>query len=121
MKSPQMAVTILAVSIILLGLSLSGILTHVQAQPTPYALTLQRFDFQPVSIVPPGTNTYSSPVTSRTNFVMAFRNGIFQRPCPTGVLPSPGVCDYWISGLVSINYPPGMIQPFDLVSLVYYP
>ena len=93
----------------------------VHAQPTPYALTLQRFDFQPVSIVPPGTNTYSSPVTSRTNFVMAYRNGLFLRPCPTGVLPSPGVCDYWISGLVAVNFPPGMIQPLDLVSLVYYP
>ena len=112
-------IAILAVSIILLGLS--NIFDNVNAQPTPYALTLQRFDFQPVSIVPPGTNTYSSPVTSRTNFVMAYRNGLFLRPCPTGVLPSPGVCDYWISGLVAVNFPPGMIQPLDLVSLVYYP
>jgi hypothetical protein len=94
----------------------------LKAQPPnitqSYGLTLERDDFGPVSIVPPGTNTFGTSVSTRSNFVIVFRNGLLQRACTVG--QSVNACDFSVSGNVTVAYPPGVIQPSDLVSLFFY-
>jgi hypothetical protein len=88
-----------------------------------YGLTLERDDFPPATA---GQTTFSTAVSTRSNFALFFRNGLLQRPCTAGVNPPtfpptvPVPCDYALSGNVTATYGAGIIQAGDLVTIFFY-
>jgi hypothetical protein len=106
--------------IILASVAIGNMLLNAQPPASitqAYGLTLERDDFGPVSFVPPGTNTFTTSISWRSNFLMVFRNGLLQRVCAAGQTVG---CDFTVVSPTTIAYPPGVIQPSDLMSLLFY-
>jgi hypothetical protein len=109
-------IAMLTVAVILMNLP-----TFLHGQPTvtqSYGLTLERDDFPPSNA---GDTTFQTPVSTRSSFVLVYRNGLLQRAgtnC-TPVPPASANCDYSVSGNVTVTFPgPGMAAG-DLVTILF--
>jgi hypothetical protein len=84
------------------------------AQPTAYdtyPLTLEENDFPP-SVA--GATTFQTAAATRNRFVIVYKNGLLQRPCPNAT-----GCDYNKAGNVTITFVAGLSDQ-DIVTVFFY-
>ena len=117
MKLPLPQVTRFEIIILVLASLFVGVLLHAQPSVSQsYGLTLERDDFPFAAPVANTPTVFQTAVQTRSSFAIVYRNGLLQRPC--GV-PS-GPCDYTPTGNVTVTYPANVIQPGDLVTVLFY-
>jgi hypothetical protein len=100
------------------GLLVAAVIVLRAQAPTAfsdtYPLTFERNDFTGIAA---GQTTFQTRIQARGKFVLVFRNGLIQIPCPSVGAP---LCDYTVSGNVTITYPANIIQAADTITLLFY-
>jgi hypothetical protein len=94
--------------------AIAAFLNVTHAQPVAYdtyPLTLEENDFPAATA---GATTFATAAATRNRFVIVFRNGVLQRPCP-----NPTGCDYNKSGNVTVTFV-APLSDQDTVTIFFY-
>jgi hypothetical protein len=101
----------IALSLIGLTMIAMGAILGQPVISDAYPLTLEENDFPP-SVA--GATTFQTAAATRNRFVIVYKNGLLQRPCPNAT-----GCDYNKAGNVTITFIAGLSDQ-DIVTVFFY-